>query len=149
MVPAGPGNDRIAGSTGHRKWYIFGPNFKYADCNPRFLSMTMGHTITHSRNFTYDLSPATTSSSTTTPDQTTGSTFCPRTTSTSGATRELFKCGRWKASVNLGNLDGRSAANAMRRCADSVTVDDIYMMDTFTVEDPDPDQVARRTGRRG
>ena len=38
--------------------------------------------------------------------------------------------------VNLGNLDGRSAANALVDALDSVTVDDIYMMDTFTVEDP-------------
>jgi hypothetical protein len=133
-----PGNDRIAGSTGHMKWYIFGPNFKYADCNPRFpLDDDGSYGITHSRNFTYDLSPGDYFIVYHHPGPNNRFDVLPENNlHFRGHVRELFNVDDGRVLVNLGNLDGRSAANAMVDALDSVTVDDIYMMDTFTVEDP-------------
>ena len=38
--------------------------------------------------------------------------------------------------ADLGNLDSKNAATALLEALDSVNNDDIYVMDTFTIEDP-------------
>lgn len=133
-----PGNTGIAGSTGHLKWYIFGPNFKYADCNPRFpLDDDGSYGITLSRNFTYELSPGDYFIVYHHPGQNNRFDVLPENNLFfRGHVTELFNVDDGRVLVNLGNLDGRSAANALVDALNSVTIDDIYMMDTFTVEDP-------------
>ena len=134
-----PGGEGATGSTGHMKWYIIGPNFKYADCNPRFPLGGDGGTygITYSRNFTYELSP--------------GDYFIvyhhpgwnnrfdvlsENDLYFKGNLGKLFSVDDGKMLVDLGNLDSEKAANALVKALDSVNIDDAYVMDTFTIEDP-------------
>lgn len=134
-----PGKD-LSGSTGHMKWYIFGPNFKYADYNSRVpldLDDDGSYGITLPRNFTYDLSP--------------GDYFIvyhhPGTDNQfdvlpennlyfRGSMNKLYNAVDDTVIVNIGTLDGRAAAEALVRALDSPSRDDLYVMDTFTVEDP-------------
>ncbi len=133
-----PGNTGMTGSTGHMKWYIFGPNFKYADFNPRFpLDDDGSYGITLSRDFTYGLSPGDYFIVYHHPGPNNRFDVLPENNlHFRGYVRELFNVDDGRVLVNLGNLDGRSAATALVDALDSVTIDDIYVMDTFTVEDP-------------
>jgi len=125
-------------SVGHMKWYVFGPNFKYADYNPVFpLDEDGSYGVTLPRNFTYDLSP--------------GDYFIvyhhPGTDNEfdvlpennlyfRGSVSRLYNAADGSLLTNLGTLDGRAAAEALVRALDSSSTNDLYMMDTFTVEDP-------------
>jgi hypothetical protein len=134
-----PGSEGATSSTGHMKWYIFGPNFKYADCNPRFPLGDDGGTygITHSRNFTYELSPGDYFIVYHHPGLNNRFDVLPENNLYfRGHVRELFNVDDGRVLVDLGNLDARSAANALVEALDSVNNDDIYVMDTFTIEDP-------------
>lgn len=125
-------------SSGHMKWYIFGPNFKYADYNPRFpLEDDGAYGITLPRSFTYDLSP--------------GDYFIvyhhPGTDNQfdvlpennlyfRGSVNGLYSTADGSLIANVGMLDGRAAVEALVRALDSSSMNDLYMMDTFTVENP-------------
>jgi len=134
-----PGSGGMTSSTGHMKWYIFGPNFKYADCNPRFPLGDDGGTygITYSRNFTYELSPGDYFIVYHHPGLNNRFDVLPENNLYfKGHLRELFNADDGRLLINLESLDGRSAANALVEALDSVNIDDIYVMDTFTIEDP-------------
>ena len=134
-----PGGEGATGSTGHMKWYIFGPNFKYADCNPRFPlggdSGTYG--ITYLRNFTYELSPGDYFLVYHHPGRNNQFDVLPENDLYfKGNLGKLFKVNDGKMLVDFGNLDSDKAANALVKALDSVNIDDTYVMDTFTIEDP-------------
>ena len=132
-----PGNTGITGSTGHMKWYIFGPNFRYADFNSRFpLGDEGSYGITHSRNFTYDLTPGDYFIVYHHPGQNNQFDLLPENNLFfRGDLNQIFDTdGTLK--VNLGALDTRNAADALVKALDSPSIDDIYTMDTFTVDAP-------------
>ncbi len=134
-----PGGEGATSSTGHMKWYIFGPNFKYADCNPRFPlggdSGTYG--ITYLRNFTYELSPGDYFLVYHHPGRNNRFDVLPENDLYfKGNLKRLFKVNDGKILVDFGNLDSEKAANALVKALDSVNIDDTYVMDTFTIEDP-------------
>ncbi|WP_153015898.1 PGF-CTERM sorting domain-containing protein [Methanofollis ethanolicus] len=132
-----PGKTSTLSSTGHMKWYIFGPNFRYADYNSRFpLGDEGSYGITHSRNFTYDLTPGEYFIVYHHPGHNNQFDLLPENNLYfRGILNQMFNAdGTLKA--NLGSLDARNAADALVKALDSPTIDDTYVMDTFTVEDP-------------
>ncbi|WP_300166798.1 PGF-CTERM sorting domain-containing protein [Methanofollis sp.] len=134
-----PGSGGATGSTGHMKWYVFGANFKYADCNPRFPLGDDGGTygIAYSRNFTYELSPGDYFIVYHHPGLNNRFDVLPENELYfRGHVRELFCVDDGRVLVDLGNLDSKNAATALLEALDSVNNDDIYVMDTFTIEDP-------------
>ena len=120
------------------KWYIFGPNFKYADCNPRFpLDDDGTYGITYSRNFTYELSPGDYFIVYHHPGLNNQFDVLPENNLYfKGPVRKLFNVDDGRMLADLGNLDSKNAATALLEALDSVNNDDIYVMDTFTIEDP-------------
>lgn len=124
-------------SVGHMKWYIFGPNFKYADYNPRFpLDDDGSYGITLARNFTYDLSPGTYFIVYHHPGTDNQFDVLPENNlNFRGNVNRLYMVDGGEV-VNIGMLEGRAAAEALVRALDSSSRDDLYVMDTFTVEDP-------------
>ena len=132
-----PGKD-LSGSTGHMKWYIFGPNFKYADYNSRFpLDDDGSYGITLPRSFTYDLSPGDYFIVYHHPGTDNQFDVLPENNlNFRGSVNGLYNAADGRLISNLGMLDGRVAAEALVRALDSLTRDDLYVMDTFTVEDP-------------
>lgn len=133
-----PGSEGATSSTGHMKWYIFGPNFKYADCNPRFPLGNGGtYGITYSRNFTYDLSPGDYFIVYHHPGLNNRFDVLPENNLYfKGNLKKLFNVDDGRVLVDLGALDSRNAATALLRALDSVNIDDTYVMDTFSIEDP-------------
>jgi|LFRM01.1.fsa_nt_gb PGF-CTERM protein len=133
-----PGSEGATSSTGHMKWYIFGPNFKYADCNPRFpLDDDGTYGITYSRNFTYELSPGDYFIVYHHPGLNNQFDVLPENNLYfKGPVRKLFNVDDGRMLADLGNLDSKNAATALLEALDSVNNDDIYVMDTFTIEDP-------------
>ncbi|QSZ66197.1 hypothetical protein RJ40_01130 [Methanofollis aquaemaris] len=136
-----PGNTGMTSSTGHMKWYIFGPNFRYADFNPRFplgdKEEKGSYGITHSRNFTYDLSPGNYFIVYQHPGHDGQFGLLPENSLFfRGNLRELFDVNNGNVLVDLGRLDAKNAADAMVKALDSPNIDDTFVMDTFTVEDP-------------
>lgn len=135
-----PGNTGMSSSTGHMKWYIFGPNFRYADFNPRFPlgedEEKGSYGITHSRNFTYDLTPGEYFIVYHHPGHDGQFDLLPENSLYfRGSLNQIFNTdGTLK--VNIGSLDARYAADALVKALDSPTIDDIYTMDTFTVAKP-------------
>jgi len=133
-----PGGEGATGSTGHMKWYIFGPNFKYADCNPRFpLEDDGSYGLTYSRNFTYELSPGDYFIVYHHPGLNNRFDVLPENNLYfKGNLGKLFNADDGRILADLGNLDSEKAANALVKALDSVNIDDIYVMDTFSIEDP-------------
>jgi len=125
-------------TVGHMKWYIFGPNFKYADYNPRFpLEDDGSYGITLPRSFTYDLSPGDYFIVYHHPGTDNQFDVLPENNlNFRGIMNKLYNAAGGTVIVNLGTLDGRAAAEALVRALDSSSRDDLYVMDTFTVKDP-------------
>jgi len=125
-------------TVGHMKWYIFGPNFKYADYNSRFpLDDDGSYGITLPRSFTYDLSPGDYFIVYHHPGTDNQFDVLPENNlNFRGSVNRLYNAADGTVIVNLGTLDGRAAAEALVRALDSSSRNDLYVMDTFTVKDP-------------
>lgn len=124
-------------STGHMKWYVFGPNFRYADFNSRFpLDNDGSYGVTMARNFTYDLSPGEYFIVYQAPGSNKEFDLLPENNLYyRGDLNKIYRSDG-TLSADLGSLDGSSAAEALVNALDKASIDDIYVMDTFEVENP-------------
>jgi hypothetical protein len=135
-----PGSTEMSSTTGHMKWYIFGPNFRYADFNSRFPlgedEEKGSYGITHARKFTYNLTPGDYFIVYQHPGHDGQFALLPENNIFfRGNLNKVFKAdGTLK--VNLGSLDAKDAAEAMVQALDSSNIDDTFVMDSFTVEEP-------------
>jgi len=124
-------------STGHMKWYIFGPNFRYADFNAIFpIGEEGSYGITMERNFTYDLTPGDYFIVYQAPGSNKEFDLLPENNLYYRGSLNYIDRTDGSLSVNLGALDGSSAAGALVDALSSPSIDDLYVMDTFKVEDP-------------
>ena len=133
-----PGTTGSGSSTGHMKWYIFGPNFKYADYNPSFpLNEDGSYGITLPRSFTYNLTPGDYFILYHHPGQNNQFDLLPENNLYyRGNVREFYYTGSSTPTITLGSLEARSAAYALVKALDLLNILDIYVMNTFTVQDP-------------
>ncbi|QYZ80329.1 hypothetical protein E2N92_13265 [Methanofollis formosanus] len=151
-----PGLTGIAATHGHLKWYIFGNNFRYADYDAHFPiyegSSSSGSLLDdngqgdlpigvygfdYARNFTYDLTPGEYYIVYQHPGRNNQFDLLPENNPYfRGRVNEVVDATNKVPSARVGSLEAREAAQALTDALDSPYVDDIYVMDTFTVEKP-------------
>lgn len=158
-----PGLTGPMSSQGHIKWYIFGDNFRYADFDAHFPiypgssdseTSSKGDTATpdgvygfnYGRDFTYDLFPGEYYIIYQHPGRDNRFALLPENDPFfKGQVSEVVGQEGGITTVRLDSLDARAAAAALTAALDSPSVDDIYVMDTFTIEKPSITLRARGT----
>jgi hypothetical protein len=150
-----PGLTGPMSSQGHIKWYIFGNNFRYADFDSHFpiypdISESgeqsgVGDTSTpdgvygfnYGRDFTYKLAPGEYYIVYQHPGRDNRFSILPENDPFfKGQVSKVVGQEGGITTVRLDSLDARAAAAALTAALDSPYVDDIYVMDTFTIEKP-------------
>lgn len=145
---------------GHLKWYIFGDNFKYADFDAKFpiypdqSSSSSGSStpstgggsngvptgvygFNYARGFTYDLTPGEYYIVYQHPGRDNQFDLIPENDLYfRGRMSEIVDTTNALPSVPVGSLEARAAAKALTEALDSPKIDDLYVMDTFTIEEP-------------